>query len=89
LTIGEAYGTIGLDGDIHPTPTECMTINLEHRIRLTDADVDVIVSALRARAAATIGARGHRIMRLAARLDRLEVGNPKLTIEPAGQEHED
>lgn len=71
----EPYGTIGPVTD--------------HRIRLTDDDLSLIVSALRARAAMTAGARRHRIQRLAARLSEGLPGNPKFTLGELEQTHED
>lgn len=61
----------------------------DHRIRLTDDDVALIVSALRARAAMTSGARRHRIARLAARLAESAPGNPKFSLGEYEQTHED
>ena len=61
----------------------------ERRIRLTDEDIALIVSALRARAAMTRGLRRHRIERLATRLDEGGRGNPKWRIDELGQTHED
>ena len=71
-----AYGTIGA------------VIEHEHRVRLSDADVSLIVSALRARAAMTSGLRRHRLERLAARLAEMTPGNPKLTLGELEQTHE-
>ena len=61
----------------------------DHRIRLSDDDVLLIVSALRARAAMTANARRHRIERLAARLAEGGRGNPKLSLGEYEQTHED
>jgi len=61
----------------------------DHRIRLTDEDLDLIVAALRARAAMTRSLRRHRIERLAERLAELAPGNPKWRIDEMGQTHED
>jgi len=61
----------------------------DHRVRLTDDDLALICSALRARAAMTSGARRHRIARLAGRLADLERGNPKWRIDEYEQTHED
>ena len=61
----------------------------DHRIRLTDDDVALIVSALRARAAMTSGARRHRIERLVARLAENSRGNPKFSLGEYEQTHED
>jgi hypothetical protein len=71
----DVYGTIGLMGD--------------HRIRLGDDDLQLIVSALRARAAMTSGAREHRLRRLAARLDEGGAGNPRWRLDDYGQLHEE
>lgn len=70
-----AYGTIVLMAD--------------RRIRLTDEDIALIVSALRARAAMTRGLRRHRVERLADRLAEGGRGNPKWRLEEFGQTHED
>jgi hypothetical protein len=75
LTAVEPFGTIALMGD--------------RRIRLTDEDIALIVSALRARAAMTRGLRRHRIERLATRLDEGGRGNPKWRLDELGQTHED
>lgn len=75
MTAGEGYGTIALMSD--------------RRIRLTDEDIALIVSALRARAAMTRGLRRHRIERLATRLDEGGRGNPKWRLDELGQTHED
>jgi hypothetical protein len=61
----------------------------KHRISLTDDDVDLIVSALRARAAMTKGLRKHRIERLATRLAEGGKGNPKWRLGELEQTHED
>jgi hypothetical protein len=61
----------------------------DHRVRLTDDDIALIVSALRARAAMTANARRHRIERLAARLAEGSRGNPKLSLGEYEQTHED
>jgi len=60
----------------------------DHRIRLTDEDLSLIVAALRARAAMAGQVRRHRIERLAGRLADLACGNPKWRIEGYGQTHE-
>ena len=70
-----AYGTIGIVAD--------------HRIRLADDDILLIVSALRARAAMTKGLRRHRVERLVSRLAEGIRGNPKWIIDEEGQTHED
>jgi hypothetical protein len=69
------YGTIGSMKD--------------HRVRLTDEDIQLIVAALRARHAMTRGARNHRVVRLAERLAEMAPGNPKWTISEMTQMHED
>jgi hypothetical protein len=61
----------------------------DHRVRLTDDDIALIVAALRSRAAMTRGARRHRVERLAARLAESSRGNPKLTLGDYEQTHED
>lgn len=75
LTCGEAYGTIALMSD--------------HRIRLADEDIQLIVAALRARAAMAGAMRRHRIERLADRLADCAKGNPKWRLDEFGQTHED
>jgi hypothetical protein len=61
----------------------------DHRIRLSDDDVTLIVAALRARAAMAGPLRRHRIERLADRLGEGKRGNPKWIIDEYGQTHED
>ena len=61
----------------------------DHRIRLTDDDIALIVAALRARRAMSRGLRGHRVDRLVARLAEAGRGNPKLTLGEYEQTHED
>ena len=61
----------------------------DHRIRLTDDDVLLIVASLRARAAMTRGPRRHRIERLVARLAEGQRGNPKFLLGEYEQTHED
>lgn len=58
-------------------------------MRLTDADLDLIVAALRSRGAMTKGLRRHRIERLAERLSEMAPGNPMLRFDEFGQTHED
>ena len=53
----------------------------DHRIRLTDDDIDLIVAALRARGAMTKGKRRHRVIRLAERLAELTPGNPRWILD--------
>jgi len=69
------YGTIGLMAD--------------HRIRLTDEDIALILAALRARRAMSRAAREHRIDRLIARLSEGVRGNPKWLLDEEGQTHEE
>lgn len=71
----EAYGTIG---DM-----------AEHRLRLTDEDIDLIVAALSARAAMAKGPRLHRIQRLRDRLAEGRPGNPKWILDEESQTHEE
>jgi len=61
----------------------------DHRLRLSDEDIALIVSALRARAAMTKGMRRHRVERLAERLADCERGNPKWRLDEFGQMHEE
>ncbi len=61
----------------------------DHRIRLTDEDIALIQSALRARSAMTTGLRKHRVERLIERLGQGSRGNPKLIFDELGQTHED
>jgi hypothetical protein len=61
----------------------------DHRIRLSDEDVILIVAALKARAAMTTGLRRHRVERLAERLSEGKRGNPKFIFDEFGQTHED
>ena len=61
----------------------------DHRIRLSDDDVSLIVSALRARAAMTTSLRRHRLERLAMRLAEGSRGNPKLILGEYEQTHEE
>lgn len=61
----------------------------DRRIRLTDDDIQLIVAALRARAAATTGMRRHRVERLAERLAEGGRGNPKWRFAELGQTHEE
>jgi hypothetical protein len=75
LWLPGCYGTIGPMAD--------------HRIRLSDDDLALIVAALKARAAMTRGMRRHRVERLATRLAEGVRGNPKWIIDEFGQTHED
>ena len=61
----------------------------DHRIRLSDDDLALIVAALNARAAMTKGMRRHRIQRLASRLSEGQRGNPKWRLDEYEQTHED
>lgn len=61
----------------------------DHRVRLSDDDIALIVSALRARAAMAGELRRHRIERLAARLAEGGRGNPKWRLNEEQQTHED
>jgi hypothetical protein len=61
----------------------------DHRIRLGDEDIALIIAALRSRAAMTSGPRRHRIERLASRLAEGRRGNPKLILGEYEQTHED
>lgn len=58
-------------------------------MRLTGDDINLIVSALRARAAMTQKLRRHRIERLAERLAEMAPGNPKWKLDEIGQTHEE
>jgi len=75
IVLSYAYGTIGLVRD--------------HRIRLTDQDVALILAALRARRAMARELREHHIDRLIARLAEMAPGNPKLVHGEYEQTHED
>jgi hypothetical protein len=61
----------------------------DHRVRLTDEDLELIVAALRARRAMATGLREHRVDRLVARLAEMSRGNPKLSLGEIEQTHED
>ena len=61
----------------------------ERRVRLSDEDLELIVSALRARAAMTRGLRRHRVERLAERLSEGGRGNPRWRLDEERQTHED
>jgi hypothetical protein len=60
----------------------------DHRVRLTDTDLSLIVSALRARAAMCTGMRRHQVERLAERLGDVAPGNPTWRLEAARQTRE-
>lgn len=66
-----------------------IVVMADHRIRLTDEDILLIVSALRARAAMAGPARRHRIDRLASRLMEGRPGNPQWLLDEHGQTHEE
>lgn len=55
----------------------------DHRIRLNDQDIDLIVSSLRARAAAVSPARRREIERLVERLSDPGRGNPCWRLGPS------
>ena len=61
----------------------------DHRIRLSDDDLALIVAALNARAAMAGPMRRHRIERLSTRLAEGGRGNPKWRIGDDEQTHED
>lgn len=52
----------------------------DHRVRLTDSDLDLIVAALRARAAMTRGKRREQLEYLALRLAEMAPGNPNWVL---------
>ena len=61
----------------------------EHRIRLNDEDIALIVAALTARAGMARGARLHRVNRLVARLSECQRGNPQWLLDGFTQAHEE
>ncbi len=61
----------------------------DHRIRLTDEDIELLLAALRSRRAMRSGLPLHRVDRLVARLSEASRGNPKWRIDKLGQTHED
>lgn len=61
----------------------------DHRIRLSDDDLHLIIAALRSRAAMTRGLRRHRVERLAERLSDGQRGNPKWVLSEDSQTHEE
>jgi hypothetical protein len=61
----------------------------DHRVRLSDEDLALIVAALRARAAMSGPMRRHRIERLATRLAEGARGNPKWSLGELEQTHEE
>lgn len=62
---------------------------MDHRVRLTDEDIALVVAALRARAAMAGMERRHRIERLAERLAENVRGNPKWIHSEPSQTHEE
>ena len=62
---------------------------VDHRIRLSDDDILLVIASLRSRAAMTNGPRRHRIERLATRLAEGQRGNPKFSLGEFEQTHED
>lgn len=75
IVLRRAYGTIG--------------VMAEHRVRLDEEDVQLILSALAARRAMTEGLRRHRVDRLLVRLREMLPGNPQWRLDEYGQAHED
>jgi hypothetical protein len=61
----------------------------DHRIRLSDEDLVLVIAALRARLAMARNLRAHRIQRLVARLSEGGRGNPKFMLGEYEQTHED
>lgn len=61
----------------------------DHRIRFSDEDLQLVIAALRSRAAMTRGLRRHRVERLAERLADGQRGNPKWVLSEDSQTHED
>ena len=61
----------------------------DHRIRLSDEDLALIIAALRSRAAMTRGLRRHRVERLVERLADGQRGNPKWVLTEDSQTHEE
>ena len=61
----------------------------DHRVRLTDEDIALIVAALKSRRAMARGLREHRVDRLIARLSEMTRGNPKWLLDEPGQTHEE
>lgn len=52
----------------------------DHRVRLTDSDIDLILAALRARVAMLHGERLKRTRRLLDRLSEMVPGNPNWIV---------
>ena len=61
----------------------------QHRVRLTEKDLALILAALNARRAMTRGLRRHRTERLYERLSEMTRGNPKWIHDEFRQTHED
>jgi hypothetical protein len=61
----------------------------DHRPRLSDDDMALVLAALRARVAMTTGLRRHRAERLLSRLAEMARGNPKFLLGEFEQTHED
>jgi hypothetical protein len=61
----------------------------DHRVRLSDEDIALIVSALKARSAMTRDLRRHRVHRLIVRLSECGRGNPKFMFGVYEQSHEE
>jgi hypothetical protein len=61
----------------------------DHRVRLADEDIALIVAALKSRRAMARGLREHRVDRLVARLSEMTRGNPKWLLDESGQTHEE
>jgi hypothetical protein len=61
----------------------------DRRVRLSTEDTELIIAALRARAAMAAGMRRHRIARLVERLEEPMRGNPKWIHSEYSQTHED
>ena len=66
-----------------------IVVMIDHRVRLTDEDLALVVAALRARAAMAGPLRRHRVERLATRLAECSRGNPKYSLGEFEQTHED
>ena len=61
----------------------------DHRIRMTDKDIALVLAALRARRAMSTGLREHRIDRLIERLGEGVRGNPRWIHDVMTQTHEE
>jgi len=64
-------------------------VMVDHRIRLSHEDLELVVASLRARAAMAGPVRKHRIERLATRLAERSRGNPKFRLGEYEQTHEE